>query len=160
MCLSSLDRFEKLPASRKQCKFLHIRQLIYLFDNQIIQNRFSFRYFFANTYLVWILLQIQDSSEDNDNQDIAANEEDETKTIREMEMTVFSLVVSTLIVSLGLDAFFHNVSLEIFEPMFKSSFQTLTRMMALGIFWTFITIMKNNLYQENNVSFYTHINWF
>ena len=114
-------------------------------SNQIIQNRFSFRYLFANTYFVWTLLQIQDPSEENDDQDIAANKEDEYKSL-------VSTCLSTLffiVLFLGFDAFFHNVP----SKMLKSSFPAF----ALGLFCAFISIMKNNQYQENNVSFYTYI---
>ena len=125
---------------------MYVNWITYLkkISDQIIQNRFNFRYLFANTYFVWTLLQIQDPSEDNDDQDIAANGEDEYKT----------LVVSTLFTVpffIGFDAFFHNVPL----TMLKSSFPAFVTMIALGLFCAFISIMKNNQYQENNVSFYT-----
>ena len=137
--------------------YIYVCQLNYLFrkKNQIrlgIQNRFSFRYLFANTYFVWTLLQIQDPSEENDDQDIAANKEDEYKSL-------VSTCLSTLffiVLFLGFDAFFHNVP----SKMLKSSFPAFVTGSTLGLFCAFISIMKNNQYQENNVSFYTYINRF
>ena len=64
-------------------------------------------------------------------------------------MTVISIIVSTLFFigsSWGFDAFFHNVSSEIYVAVQGG---------ALGLFCAFITIIKNNRNQENNVSFYT-----
>ena len=46
-----------------------------------------------------------------------------------------------------------------YVPLFKSSFPSLSGMMALGLFIhnAIITIMKNNRYQENNVRNFFHI---
>ena len=56
--------------------------------------------------------------------------------------------------SWGLNADFTNVGSDEYIPMFKPSFPSLSGMMALGLFIhnAIITIMKNNRYQENNVS--------
>ena len=95
----------------------------------------------------WILLQVQDASEDIDDQDIATNDEDKNETIKES----FFLILSTLFYmgsNWAFDAYFQNVSSEImlFFPAL---------MIVLGIFC--VSIMKNNRKQENNVSFYAYI---
>ena len=56
--------------------------------------------------------------------------------------------------SWGLHVDFTNPDSDEYVPMFKSSFPSLSGMMALGLFIhnAIITIMKNNRNQENNVS--------
>ena len=56
--------------------------------------------------------------------------------------------------SWGINADFQHSDSVVFAPMFKTTFPSLSGMMALGLFIhnAIITIMKNNKYQENNVS--------
>ena len=56
--------------------------------------------------------------------------------------------------SWGINADFEHADSVVFTPMYKNSFPSLSGMMALGLFIhnAIITIMKNNKYQENNVS--------
>ena len=56
--------------------------------------------------------------------------------------------------SWGLHVDFSNPESDEYVPMFKGTFPSLSGMMALGLFIhnAIITIMKNNRYQENNVS--------
>ena len=71
-------------------------------------------------------------------------------------LNVFFLigVVMFLGGSWGLHVDFQDPTSFEFVPLFKSSFPSLSGMMALGLFIhnAIITIMKNNRYQENNVS--------
>merc|ERR1712223_933657 len=69
-------------------------------------------------------------------------------------LNVFFLigVVIFLGSSWGLNVNFSDETSEIYVPMFKKSFPSLSGMMALGLFIhnAIITIMKNNRNQENN----------
>jgi len=69
-------------------------------------------------------------------------------------LNVFFLigVVIFLGSSWGLNANFSDETSDVFVPMFKKSFPSLSGMMALGLFIhnAIITIMRNNRYQENN----------
>ena len=71
-------------------------------------------------------------------------------------LNVFFLigVVVFLSGSWGLHVDFTNPESDEFVPMIKSTFPSLSGMMAMGLFIhsVIITIMKNNRYQENNVS--------
>ena len=71
-------------------------------------------------------------------------------------LNVFFLigVVIYLGSSWGFNVDFNDTTSDIYVPMFKSSFPSLSGMMALGLFIhnAVITIMKNNRHQENNVS--------
>ena len=71
-------------------------------------------------------------------------------------LNVFFLigVVFFLGFSWGFNTDFQDASSDSYVPMFKSSFPALSGMMALGLFLhnAVITILKNNRYQENNVS--------
>ena len=72
-------------------------------------------------------------------------------------INVFFLIglVIFLGASWGINADFEHEDSVVFTPMYKDSFPSLSGMMALGLFIhnAIITIMKNNKYQENNVSF-------
>ena len=72
-------------------------------------------------------------------------------------LNVFFLigVVFYLGFSWGFNTDFQDASSDFYVPMFKPSFPALSGMMALGLFLhnAVITILKNNRYQENNVSF-------
>ena len=71
-------------------------------------------------------------------------------------INVFFLIglVIFLGASWGINADFEHEDSVVFTPMYKDSFPSLSGMMALGLFIhnAIITIMKNNKYQENNVS--------
>ena len=71
-------------------------------------------------------------------------------------LNVFFLigVVFFLGFSWGFNTDFEDASSDSYVPMFKPSFPALSGMMALGLFLhnAVITILKNNRYQENNVS--------
>lgn len=71
-------------------------------------------------------------------------------------INVFFLIglVIFLGASWGINADFEHEDSVVFTPMYKDSFPSLSGMMALGLFIhnAIITIMKNNKFQENNVS--------
>ena len=64
-------------------------------------------------------------------------------------------VVFYLAITWGIHADISDINSDVYIPMFKDSFPSLSGMMALGLFIhnAIITIIKKNRYQENNVLF-------
>ena len=121
-------------------------------------------------YFAWILLQDQDLSEDSDietieeaeteiknennNQDIVANDEAETKAIREKMLNFFAgLFGLTLILATLFTIYNFAGTLNVFF-LIGTVYFALPALITLGLYIhdAVITILKNKRHQENNVS--------
>ena len=98
------------------------------------------------------MLQVQDPAENNNHMDISA---------KEIAVYIIMIVIGLLHIIVVLSIFLGS-SLNIFASLLKSVFPVLSRLalviQLLLCIPLVITIMKNNQHQENNVSFYAHIN--